>query len=94
MKALTTETDARLQVGGIKVEVVRKDIKNLHLGVYPPLGRVRVAAPLVISDDAVRLAVIEKLGWIKRQKAKFAEQPRQTQRKMVNDESHYFLGQR
>lgn len=81
-------------VGGIEVEVVRKDIKNLHLGVYPPLGRVRVAVPLVISDEAVRLAVIEKLGWIKRQRACFAKQPRQSQREMVNGESHYFLGQR
>jgi predicted metal-dependent hydrolase len=83
-----------LTVGGIKVEVVRKDIKNLHLGVYPPNGRVRVAAPLVVSNEAVRLAVIDKLGWIKRQKAKFAAQPRQSQREMVNGESHYFLGQR
>ena len=81
-------------VGGIRVEVVRKDIKNLHLGVYPPNGRVRVAAPLVISDDAVRLAVIDKLGWIKRQKANFVAQLRQSQREMVNGESHYFLGRR
>ena len=90
---MTTET-RHITVSGIQVEVVRKDIKNLHLGVYPPHGRVRVAAPLVVSDEAVRLAVIDKLGWIKRQKAKFAEQPRQTQREMVNGESHYFLGQR
>ena len=83
-----------LTVSGVKVEVVRKDIKNLHLGVYPPNGRVRVAAPLVISDEAVRLAVIDKLGWIKRQKTKFAEQPRQSQREMVNGESHYVLGKR
>jgi predicted metal-dependent hydrolase len=81
-------------VRGIKVEVVRKDIKNLHLGVYPPMGRVRVAVPLVISDEAVRLAVIDKLGWIKRQKTKFVLQPRQSQREMVNGESHYFLGKR
>jgi predicted metal-dependent hydrolase len=67
---MTTETH-RITVGGLKVEVVRKDIKNLHLGVYPPHGRVRVAAPLVVSDEAVRLAVIDKLSWIKRQKAKF-----------------------
>jgi len=87
--------DARFfTVAGIKVEVVRKDIKNLHLGVYPPNGRVRVAAPLVVSDEAVRLAVIDKLGWIKRQRAKFAEQPRQSKREMVNGESHYFLGRR
>ncbi len=90
---MTTEIH-HLTVSGVKVEVVRKDIKNLHLGVYPPHGRVRVAAPLVISDEAVRLAVIDKLGWIRRQKAKFAEQPRQSQREMVNGESHYFLGKR
>lgn len=81
-------------VGGVRVEVVRKDIKNLHLGVYPPYGRVRVAAPLVLDDEAIRLAVIEKLAWIKRYKAKFENQPRQSKREMVNGESHYFLGQR
>lgn len=90
---MTTETH-RLTVSGIRVEVVRKDIKNLHLGVYPPLGRVRVAVPLVVNDEAVRLAVIDKLGWIKRQRAKFAEQPRQSEREMVSGESHYVLGRR
>lgn len=84
----------RLTVGGLTVEVVRKDIKNLHLGVYPPNGRVRVAAPLVVSDEAVRLAVIGKLGWIQRQQAKFEAQPRQSPREMISGESHYFLGQR
>lgn len=83
-----------ITVGGIRVEVVRKDIKNLHLGVYPPKGRVRVAAPLVLSDEAVRLAVIEKLAWVKKHKARFRDQPRQSQREMINGESHYFLGQR
>ena len=82
------------QVAGITVEMVRKDIKNLHLGVYPPLGRVRVAVPLGLSDEAARLAVIDKLGWIKRHKARFAAQPRQSQREMVNGESHYFQGRR
>ena len=76
------------------VYVVRKDIKNLHLGVYPPHGRVRVAAPLRVSDNAVRLAVIGKLGWIKRQRAKFDAQTRQSERDMVSGESHFFLGQR
>lgn len=81
-------------IGGVRVEVVRKDIKNLHLGVYPPRGRVRVAAPLVLDDEAVRLAVVEKLAWIKRHKARFENQARQSQREMVNGESHYFLGRR
>lgn len=84
----------QITVSGVRVQVLRKDIKNLHLGVYPPLGRVRVAAPLRVSDDAVRLAVVGKLGWIKRQRAKFAAQPRQSRREMVSGESHYFLGRR
>jgi len=81
-------------VGGVRVEIIRKDIKNLHLGVYPPSGRVRVAAPLVLDDEAVRLAVVEKLAWIKRHKTKFENQPRQSQREMINGESHYYLGRR
>lgn len=83
-----------ITVSGLTVEVVRKPIKNLHLGVYPPQGRVRVAAPLAVDDEAVRLAVVGKLGWIKRQRAKFQAQPRQSQRRMVSGESHYFFGQR
>jgi predicted metal-dependent hydrolase len=81
-------------VSGINVDVIRKDIKNLHIGVYPPNGRVRVAAPLIMDQGAIRLAVIQKLGWIKRQQEKFAAQPRQSQREMVSGESHYFLGRR
>ena len=83
-----------LDVGGILVTVVRKAIKNLHLGVYPPHGRVRVAAPLAVSDEAVRLAVVGKLGWIKRQQARFEAQMRQSRREMVSGENHYFFGRR
>lgn len=83
-----------MTVGGVAVEVVRKDIKNLHLGVYPPTGRVRIAAPLAMGDESIRLAVVEKLAWIKRQRAAFAQQPRQSTREMVSGESHYFLGRR
>jgi len=84
----------QISVGGMHVQILRKGIKNLHLGVYPPNGRVRVATPFRVSDEAVRLAVIGKLGWIKRQQAKFAAQPRQSLREMVSGESHYFLGRR
>jgi predicted metal-dependent hydrolase len=83
-----------MSVAGLDVQVVRKPIKNLHLGVYPPSGRVRVAVPLAMNDTAVRLAVIGKLGWIKRQRANFAAQPRQTSREMASGESHYFQGRR
>jgi len=76
------------------VEVVRKDIKNLHVGVYPPIGRVRVAAPLRLGDDAVRVAVVSRLGWIRRQQASFEQQDRQSPREVVTGESHYFAGRR
>jgi len=81
-------------VAGISVDVQRKDIKNLHVGVYPPAGRVRVAAPLRLDDEAVRLAVISRLGWIRRQQAAFKQQDRQSQREFVSGESHYFRGRR
>ncbi len=90
---MSTET-RHLTVAGLNVEVVRKDIKNLHLGVYPPHGRVRVAAPLAVSDEAVRMAVIGKLGWIRRQRARFEAQSRQSRRNVVSGESHYYLGRR
>ena len=84
----------RTDIAGTPVEVVRKDIKNLHLGVYPPNGRVRVAAPLRLDDEAVRLAVISRLGWIRRRQAEFVGQDRQSQREFVSGESHYFEGRR
>ena len=83
-----------IEVRGLPVEVVRKDIKNLHVGVYPPDGRVRVATPLSLDDEAVRLAVISRLGWIRRQQAGFGQQDRQSQRDFVTGESHYFQGRR
>lgn len=83
-----------LIIGSLEIEVVRKDIKNLHLGVYPPEGRVRIAAPLRVNDEAVRLFAISKLSWIKRQQAKFEKQQRQSERDYVSGESHYFKGRR
>lgn len=85
---------SQIEVSGLPVQIVRKAIKNLHLGVYPPHGRVRVAVPLRVTDEAVRLAVVGKLGWIKRQRQRFESQPRESRREMVSGESHYFLGGR
>ncbi len=84
----------QITVNDLVIDVVRKDIKNLHLAVYPPTGRIRIAVPLHVNDEAVRLAVISKLGWIKRQQVKFADQERQTAREYVSGESHYFQGKR
>lgn len=90
---MTTESNI-ITIAGIHIQVVRKAIKNLHVGVYPPNGRVRVAAPNAMSNDAVRTAVITKLGWIKRNIAKFENQDRQSQRRYLTGETHYFLGRR
>ncbi|PZS17613.1 MAG: metal-dependent hydrolase [Pseudonocardiales bacterium] len=85
---------AYLTVRGIGIDVVYKDIKNLHIGVYPPLGRVRVAAPTRLDDDQVRLAVVQRLPWIKRQREQLRAAPRQTEREMITGESHYVWGMR
>jgi predicted metal-dependent hydrolase len=90
---MATERHA-IEVQGMSVEVVRKDIKNLHVGVYPPNGRVRVAAPRRLDDQALRLAVISRLGWIRRQQKGFDQQVRQSRREMVTGESHYYQGRR
>ena len=86
--------NAYLTVRGIDIEVVYKDIKNLHIGVYPPVGRVRVAAPRRLDDEQVRLAVIQRLPWIKRQRKQFQDAARQSEREMVTGESHYVWGHR
>lgn len=83
-----------IHVDGIPVEVLRKPIKHLYLGVYPPGGRVRVSAPAHLDDAALRLAVVSRLGWIRRKQARFREQERQSRRDMVTGESHYFQGRR
>ncbi|WP_405489333.1 M48 family metallopeptidase [Streptomyces sp. NBC_00096] len=87
-------TSVHLTVRGIDVHVVYKDIKNLHIGVYPPAGRVRVAAPRQLDDDQVRLAVIQRLPWIKRQQEQLRSAERQSVREMVGGESHHVWGVR
>ena len=92
---MTTEPPPRrIEVRGISIEVVRKEIRNLHLGVYPPHGRVRVAAPLRLDDTGIRLAIISRLAWIRRKQAEFERQDRQSKREFVTGESHYFAGRR
>jgi predicted metal-dependent hydrolase len=90
---MTTDATS-FMVGGLHVSVVRKPIKNLHLGVYPPDGRVRVAAPVAVSDAAVRVAVIGRLRWIKQKQAGFERQSRESAREMTSGESHFYRGRR
>jgi len=91
---MVEETKVMYISAKLSIDVVRKDIKNLHLAVYPPTGRVRIAVPLNVSDEAIRLFAISKLGWIKRNQRNFAAQDRQPARKYIERESHYFQGKR
>lgn len=86
--------ESNFVIRDIPVQVIRKEIKNLHLSVYPPDGRVQVVVPPHMTDDNVRLAVISRLSWIKKQQASFQVQPRQSEREMVTGESHYVFGKR
>jgi len=85
---------ATLKLGEIAVDVVHRDIKNLHLSVHPPTGRVRIAAPERMESEAIRLFAISKLDWIKRQQRKLDGQARETPREFLERESHYVWGNR
>lgn len=87
-------TSEYLTIRGIDVEVTYKDIKNLHISVNPPLGKVRVAAPSRMEDDQVRQAIIQRLPWIKRNRQQLRDAARQSPREMVTGESHYVFGVR
>ena len=84
----------QLQLGNITVDVILKDIKNVHLSVYPPGGRVRISAPQRMDMDTIRVFAISKLAWIKEQQKKLQDQARETQREYLDRESHYVWGER
>lgn len=82
----------QIVISNIPVEVIRKNIKNMHLSVLPPDGRVRVSAPAQLTDEAITMFVRTKLGWIKKQQEKFQQQPRQSERQYVSGETLYVWG--
>jgi predicted metal-dependent hydrolase len=84
----------QIKLGDIAVDIVLKDIKNVHLSVHPPFGRVRISAPSRMSVDTIRVFAISKLAWIKEQRKKLREQKRETPREYSNRESHYLWGKR
>jgi predicted metal-dependent hydrolase len=83
-----------IQLGELSVLMTRKDIKNVHLSVYPPDGRVTLVAPLATRLDVARAYAITRLGWIRQQQAKLKNQARETPRKFIERESHYLWGKR
>lgn len=90
---MTTEI-VNIKLYDINVEVIQKNIKHLHLSVYPPNGRVRVSAPKSMAVDTIRLFVISKMSWIKKQQIKLRAQAHEAPREYVDQESHYFNGKR
>lgn len=93
---MSIKTEERLQitVSDIDIDVVKKDIKNMHLSVYPPTGRVRISSPNEMPTKSIRLFVVKKLSWIKKHIKNMQSQARQPERKYIQQESHYFNGQR
>ena len=85
---------AKIDLGEFSADVVRKNIKNVHLSVYPPDGRVRISAPLHMELDTIRVFAITKLAWIKSQQRKMLAQERETPREYLDRESHYVWGKR
>jgi predicted metal-dependent hydrolase len=90
---MTTEI-RKMKLNNLNVEVIQKDIKNIHLSVYPPNGQVRVSAPESMAINTIRVFVISKLGWIKKQQQKLRAQKREAPREYVDREIHYFNGKR
>lgn len=84
----------KIAIANLEIDIVRKDIKNMHLAVYPPTGRIRLSAPERTDAEVVRLFAISKLSWIKKHVKNFSEQPRESKRQFVTGESHYFMGNR
>lgn len=84
----------KIAFANIEIDVIRKDIKNIHLAVYPPHGAIKLSAPNKTDEEVLRLFAISKLGWIKKNVKNFKEQARETKRDYVSGESHYFKGKR
>ena len=74
----------QIEISGITIDIQKKNIKNMHLAVLPPDGKVRVSAPMHLSDESIAMFVRTKLGWIKKQQEKFALQPRQSEREFIS----------
>jgi predicted metal-dependent hydrolase len=83
-----------IQLGELSIAVTRKDIKNVHLSVHPPCGRVTLNAPKATRLEVARAYAISRLGWIRQQQEKLADQARETPRQFVNRESHSLWGRR
>lgn len=86
-----TET---IKLGEISVVLTQKNVKNVHLTVHPPDGRVSLVAPTGTRLEVLRAYAISKLSWIRSQQQTLNDQAREAQRRFVERESHYVWGRR
>jgi predicted metal-dependent hydrolase len=84
----------QLRLGDIEVEVELKEIKNVHLSVHPPAGRVHISAPAGTNVETIRMFAISKLDWIRQRQAALRGQEREAPREYIERESHYVWGKR
>ena len=89
---MKTQTINTIDLDEIVISVVQKNIKNVHLSVYPPMGNVRISAPLRMNLDTIRVFAISKLDWIRHQQQKLRNQVRETPREYIDRENHYLWG--
>lgn len=83
-----------IRFGEISISVTRKDVKNVHLSVHPPTGRVTLVAPTSTRPEVARAYAASKLSWIRNHQERFRNQPRETPRRFVERETHYVWGRR
>ena len=83
-----------IEIGDVSIQVTRKYVKNVHLSVHPPEGRVTLVAPIGTRLDVARAYAISRLSWIKAQQSKLENQNRETPRQFIERESHYVWGRR
>jgi predicted metal-dependent hydrolase len=84
----------QFQIDNISIELIRKSIKNIHLSVHPPEGRVTIAAPTHLRIDTIRVFAIAKIDWIRDQQKRLLDQERESSREFLNRESHFVWGER
>lgn len=83
-----------MQMNGVDIEVERKNIKNVHLSVYPPDGRVHISVPLNYPDSSIQMYILQKWVWIKEKQQQLTSYDFQPDRQYVSGEEHYFKGEK
>lgn len=94
LKVKVSTKSKTIVINNLEIEVLKKDIKNIHLSVHPPEGNIKISAPHKYDDEKIRLFAVSKLPWIKKHLAQIDDQNRQSTRENVSGESHYFKGRR